>query len=81
MDAILKQELESGYGALDGTYSVERQAEIRQKYNQMCEVLEWIKENQPFIPPRFAVMFNLLACDVLRSAGYIVNLDPGEMPS
>jgi hypothetical protein len=77
-DSMLEHELQSGDFV---GYDEARKEEIRRKEVEMREFMGWMKENGHSIPPRFIAVFNTLACEVLESQGYIVNLDPGVMPS
>lgn len=79
MDKIPRSELESGMGSLTGNYSTEEREKIERKSEELRELMAWMKENYHNIPPRFACMFTLLTCEVLSSAGYKVDIDPGEI--
>lgn len=53
----------------------------KEKVNQICELADWFVEEGILLPPGMQVSVIDAACRMLESLGYIVHLDPGEMPS
>ena len=54
---------------------------IVQKVRELQSLVAWFKENNVTLPAMIASQFNWEATQILEANGYLVKLDPGEMPS